>query len=259
MNISRLGLRVIPAVFFVLSCSQADRAPVAGPSARMQTTYDAPSVGGGVVTGSAAGDVKTGSGALDLDRLRMDRQLPAGVSVTRQYALPGQTYRAEVGETIELWAEYSGASNPRLIIDWGAGEPNSPDFSGCGSCLLTHRYANPGRYTVVVKLDDRVSTTITRTFFLDSTPPAPVGTQITVFGEAYGHHGACSGFNGCGNAATCALWACEVKGFTTLVSFGADKPCTQFNVCHLFHSRGDVQYNWGNWCPVQGVTDIVCR
>ena len=130
-----------------------------------------------------------GSGSLDLDRLRIDRQFPAGVSVVRQYALPGQTYRIEVGETIELWAEYSGANNPRLIIDWGAGEPGGPDFIGCGSCLLTHRYTNPGRYTVVVKLDDRVSTTVTRTFFLDSTSPQAAGTQITVFGEAYGHHG----------------------------------------------------------------------
>lgn len=84
------------------------------------------------------------------------------------------------------------------------------------------------------------------------------GVTITATGEAYGHHGACEGWNGCGDAATCALWACEVNGYDTLVSYGEDKPCTQFNNCNLFHSRGNVQTNWGNWCNVQGVTDIIC-
>lgn len=84
------------------------------------------------------------------------------------------------------------------------------------------------------------------------------GTKITKTGEAYGHHGNCGGWNGCGDAKTCAQWACEINGYTTLVSYGADKQCTQFNNCHLFYSRGSIQWNWGNWCEVQGVTDIVC-
>ncbi len=84
------------------------------------------------------------------------------------------------------------------------------------------------------------------------------GTTITKEGEAYGHHGNCGGWNGCGDAKTCAQWACEINGYTTLVSYGADKQCTQFNNCHLFYSRGSIQWNWGNWCEVQGVTDIVC-
>ncbi len=85
------------------------------------------------------------------------------------------------------------------------------------------------------------------------------GTKITRAGEAYGHHGQCSGWNGCGDAATCALWACEIKGYTTLMSYGADQPCTQFENCNLFYSRGNIQWNWGNGCDVRGVTDIVCR
>jgi hypothetical protein len=92
-----------------------------------------------------------------------------------------------------------------------------------------------------------------------SDPDNDCGVQITAAGEAYGHHGACSGWNGCGDAATCALWACEVNGYSALVSFGEDRPCTQFDVCHLFHSRGSIAWNWGNWCEVSGVTDIVCR
>lgn len=130
-------------------------------------------VSGGMVDVSAraAGDVRTGPSALSLDRLRMDRQLPGGVSVRRQYAEPGQTYRVEAGETIELWAEYSGAGNPRLIVNWGVGEPDSPDFTGCGSCLLRHRYSRSGLYSVAVTLDDRAGTTVTRSFQLDSREP----------------------------------------------------------------------------------------
>ena len=85
------------------------------------------------------------------------------------------------------------------------------------------------------------------------------GTKITKTGEAYGHHGQCSGWNACGDAATCALWACEVNGYSTLMSYGEDKPCTQFENCHLFNYRGNIQWNWGNWCDVRGVTDIVCK
>lgn len=85
-----------------------------------------------------------------------------------------------------------------------------------------------------------------------------IGVKITAQGEAYGHHGYCSGWNQCGNAQTCAQWACEVNGYSTLVSYGDERPCTQFNNCNLFYSRGSIQMNWGNWCGVMGVTDIVC-
>ncbi|WP_433937448.1 DNRLRE domain-containing protein [Sorangium cellulosum] len=90
----------------------------------------------------------------------------------------------------------------------------------------------------------------------DACPPE--GVRITAPGEAYGHHGACEGWNGCGDAATCALWACEINGYPSVVSYGADAPCTEFDNCNLFFSRGDIEWNWGNWCEVRGVTDIVC-
>ena len=83
--------------------------------------------------------------------------------------------------------------------------------------------------------------------------------RITMDGEAYGHHGACMGWNGCGSAMNCALWACEVKGFASLVAFGKNGPCTMFKVCHLFQARGMVQYNWGNGCDVAGVSEIDCK
>lgn len=84
------------------------------------------------------------------------------------------------------------------------------------------------------------------------------GVLITVPGEAYGHHGDCSGWNACGNAATCAQWACEIKGYSYVSSFGVTGPCTGFNNCHLFNSRGSIQWNWGNGCGVSGVSEIVC-
>jgi cysteine-rich repeat protein len=89
-------------------------------------------------------------------------------------------------------------------------------------------------------------------------PAAAQNVQITAPGEAYGHHGACSGWNGCTNAATCALWACQINGYANLVSYGASGPCTGFNNCNLFYDQHNVQCSWGNWCGVNGVTDIVC-
>ena len=87
------------------------------------------------------------------------------------------------------------------------------------------------------------------------------GVMITGPGEAYGHHGACDGWNQCGSAQQCALWACNVRGFGRLVSFGRNGPCGQFNVCHLFYSGccGGIQWNWGNWCGVAGVSEIMCN
>lgn len=82
---------------------------------------------------------------------------------------------------------------------------------------------------------------------------------ITQNGEAYGHHGWCNGWNGCGNAQTCAQWACEIKGYRSLVSYGRNGSCRSFRVCHLFYRRGSIQWNWGNWCGVYGVSEIRCR
>ena len=117
----------------------------------------------GVVQASATGDVKSGTGDLEIFNVRMDRQTSSGTSIVRQYANPGGEYAIKAGETIELWAEYRGANNPRLIANWGDG---TTDFINCGSCLMKHTYAQDGRFPVKVILDDRVSTTVTRTFVL---------------------------------------------------------------------------------------------
>lgn len=171
--------RVMILALVLASCT-SDRPTATAPSVASRSARTMAVIPNGVVAGMAAGDVKVGSGTLDIDRVRMDRQSSPGVSVLRQYANPGQSYRAAAGETIELWVEFSGAANPRLIVNWGAGEPDSPDNAGCGSCRLTHRYAREGRYSVSVTLDDRVSTTVTRTFQIDTTlnPFADNGTCV---------------------------------------------------------------------------------
>lgn len=82
---------------------------------------------------------------------------------------------------------------------------------------------------------------------------------ITGNGEAFGNHGRCSGWNQCGSARTCATWACLARGAGRLVSFGRNGSCRGFRVCHLFRGRwNSIQWNWGNWCGVYGVSEIRC-
>ena len=110
-----------------------------------------------------------------------------------------------------------------------------------------------------------VKPTVLPTIPLSSTPtsaPSKSGILITAPGEGYGHHGNCESFNLCGDAATCALHACYSQGYSTLVSYGASGPCTDFAVCNLFeYILGDtcgLDYDWGNDCGVHVVTDIKC-
>lgn len=159
---------LIGAALLLTACSQGDPSGMASPSRTAANGGDTAFVGT-----QAVGDVKVGTGTLDMVRLRMDRQSSPGVSVFRQYANPGIAYRIEVGETIELWAEYEGATNPRFIVNWGDG---TDDFTGCGSCLLTHKYTRRGVFTVTAALDDRSGTRVTRSFTLNTdlacVPPA---------------------------------------------------------------------------------------
>ncbi len=157
-----LGRWFIATALVVASCSRGPAPSPAGPTA----SAGAAALDGGLVSASAVGDVKVGTGPLEIVRLRMDRQTSSGASVLRQYADPGRTYAMSVGETIELWAEYPAeVAGPRFKVEWGDG---AIDTTGCGSCLLKHSYATAGSYTVKASLDDRISTTATRTFFLDS-------------------------------------------------------------------------------------------
>ncbi len=85
------------------------------------------------------------------------------------------------------------------------------------------------------------------------------GVLITDNGEGYGFHGGCSGWNGCGDAKTCALWACQINGYPGVISYGRTDPCINYNVCHLFYSKTRIEWNWGNWCSIMGVSEIYCE
>ncbi len=140
------------------------------------------------------------------------------------------------------------------LSDWTINLTNQASLVTNGNGQVIFNNLIPGNYDLSENIQSQAGWKQTNIYCEDS----GIGTKITAPGEAYGHHGNCYGWNGCGNAATCALWACEAKGYRNLVSYGAEKPCTQFGNCNLFWSRGNVQYNWGNRCDVSGVTDIVC-
>lgn len=158
------------AALLLAGCSQGLQTPS---SATSPTATTAAGTVSASATG-ASGDVIVGNGPLEFVRLRMDRQNSLGASILRQYALPGQTYQMEAGETIELWSEWVSPTNPRMYVNWGEGEA---DWVNCGSCLMKHTYRRAGVYVVSVKLDDRVSTTITRTFTLNAVDPNPGNTR----------------------------------------------------------------------------------
>lgn len=169
MRTSRFeGPWLIASALLLASCSTGHSPSLTNPSNATSggVATDRSSVGA-----SATGDLKSGGGALDLVRLRMDRLSSPGVSVFRQYVNPGQSYSIRAGETIELWAEWNFnevSGTPRFRVEWGDG---GVDIIHCGPCLLSHRYPNEGLYTLKASLDDRVSTTVTRTFALDSRLP----------------------------------------------------------------------------------------
>jgi len=184
----RNGRWLVASVFITASCSQGDNRQLTSPSATAAAA--APGVGTAGVL--AEGDVRIGPGPVTIEAVRMDRQTQAGASILRQYANPGEEYRTEAGETIELWVEWvrggnNAPVNPRFSVDWGEGEIDRFDFIGCGSCLLKHNYPRAGRYTVKVTLDDRVGTTVSRTFFLNSLPAdacvTPTSTPITPYNQ----------------------------------------------------------------------------
>jgi len=88
----------------------------------------------------------------------------------------------------------------------------------------------------------------------------PGGVRITNGRDAYGHHGACEGWNGCRNADTCALWACQYRGFMGVVSWGRQDICGNFDECYLFEDQNRLDESWGNGdgCDLMGVGDIIC-
>jgi hypothetical protein len=127
---------------------------------------------GGLVQGSAAGDVKNGPIEIALVRVAQTDGVPAF------YAFAGGEYVVrpdlEVEIYVQIWTSNPTVQNPRLIVDWGDGER---DNIGCGSCRLARTYRTEGRYRVTVTMDDRISGVTTRAFTLNVTNPVAPPTS----------------------------------------------------------------------------------
>ena len=92
----------------------------------------------------------------------------------------------------------------------------------------------------------------------------------------FGHHGACSGFNDCGEmdiangdppGTGCAQMACEFYGYAMVVNFevinhSVGGGCTADQVWNLFYDNGTLDENWMsgncNSCNLDGVADLLC-
>lgn len=251
----------IASALLMSFCSSGDSPSPSSPS----NVSVVPSAADNALAGARAdGDVKVGTGPLEIVRLRMDRQSAPGVLVLRQFANPGGVYVIRAGETIELWAEYpSTVANPRFKVEWGDG---SSDFTGCGSCLLAHRYSNDDVYTVRASLDDLVSTRVTRTFVLNAstqgaTAAIPGGTVRTTAGGALSVQYALCGNGSPGSCtAAAARSSCQAigrrvvshasDGSSTVVSLGAALSC-QWSISYF---TVDVQMPAGS-CLV-GVSNL---
>jgi hypothetical protein len=86
---------------------------------------------------------------------------------------------------------------------------------------------------------------------------APV--KVTNTGESYGHHGSCGAWNGCQDAAHCALMVCQVNGFSSVVSY-TEGLCQAggYSSCHLFSNPTTVDCGWNMHCEIPVVSDVWC-
>ncbi len=77
--------------------------------------------------------------------------------------------------------------------------------------------------------------------------------------DGYGNHGGCNTFNACGDARTCAHWACQYRGHGPAVSW-REGVCTRDRTCHLFRGNpNDIQLNWPRSCDIPVAYQIVCQ
>jgi len=157
------------AAIVLAACAQRPTAPSSEDAALAALGQGA----GGVKT-QAAGDVKNGPIDIDLVRVAQTDGVPAF------YAAPGGEYVVRPNLPMEIyvqiWTSNPPVAYPRLIVNWGEGEP---DNTGCGSCRLGHAYGTEGRYRVSVTMDDRISGLTTRSFTLSVASPAPSPTPTS--------------------------------------------------------------------------------
>lgn len=194
----------------------------------------------------ATGDIR--NGPIEIDRIEVTRD--GRQTLISINALPQSVITVAPGTEVTLWAVWTAASAlttpPRIAVNWGAGEIDSPDHIHCGPCLLKHLYRAAGRRTVTVTLDDRAGGTTSRTFFIDVAAAPEVaddpcvnygGTRLTINAHirvcnaaltwgAWSDARITGGWNVC-TAGQWAAWAPAV----TPASLGLDTLWTNGNAC----------------------------
>lgn len=190
--------------------------------------------------------------------------------------LAAEGYASESHSELSAFAYFEGVSVYADADGDGYGDPNAPSLvcgdavppgfvSNSEDCNDASNAVNPEASELCNGIDDDCDGTVDEGLGCGGD-----GVEITAGGYAYGHHGACEGWNQCGDVATCALWACMNEGYDVLVSYGMSAPCginNPFTECHLMLDgpSGGVQYNWwGGWhagggsCDVMAVGEIFC-
>jgi hypothetical protein len=103
----------------------------------------------------------------------------------------------------------------------------------------------------------------------DCETPLGPGVFDASFGGTmvYGHHGACSGWNDCGDGAGCAAMTCNYYGYGIVVNFdeithSVGGGCTDMQQWNLFNSPDALDEGWMtgncNSCNLQGVANVMC-
>lgn len=160
---AHLGGALLTAALIV-ACSESSST---GPTGQPALASPAAASAEGFSAGAAVGDIR--NGPIEIERVEVTRD--GRSSLVNINALPGAIVPVTPGTEVTLWVVWSAnpaiGTVPRLIVDWGAGEIDSPDHIHCGPCLLKHMYRAPGRRTVTVTMDDRVGGVTRRTFAID--------------------------------------------------------------------------------------------
>lgn len=193
--------------------------------------------------------------------------------------LAAEGYAGESHSELSAFAYFEGISVYADADGDGYGDPNATNLA-CGDivppgfvtnaddCDDGSNAVNPEASELCNGIDDDCDGTVDEGLGCGGD-----GVEITAGGYAYGHHGDCQGWNQCGDAATCALWACLNEGYDVLVSYGMSAPCgidKPFTECHLMYNgpSGGVNYNWwvgwhgdppnGGSCDVMAVGEVFC-
>ncbi|MHC4838533.1 MAG: Kelch repeat-containing protein, partial [Planctomycetota bacterium] len=130
----------------------------------------------------------------------------------------------------------------------------SADMPGPGGALAVQKL----RGTCMNGVADAYEGTSPRRTFDSGGGCGLIEDRVVALNAGYGHHGGCGSWNGCGNAATCAAWACAIEGHGAAVSWDSTNNCPGLPTCHAFNNRDSIDRNFRG-CSLPGAHNIVCE